>query len=375
MKRSINGKKPGALLIEYGKVNIGSFTFDSGDQLEEVELAYELAGKRNRPVVIVCHALTGNQNTVGTNDQPGWWSGLIGPGRYIDTNEYMVITFNVLGGCSGSTGPASINPKTGSTYKQDFPEITIRDIVRAQHQALQKLGIHEAKAIIGGSLGGMQAWEWGILYPSFSELLIPLAATPFLSDYAIAFNTIGRTAIMADPEWQGGYYPDGKKLAGLEIARMVGMVTYRTDYLFSNRFQREQKVDGAEFQVESYLKYQGEKLAARFDANSYLRLLSAMDRHDIGFNRKNWQEALKQVQASVLLLGFTGDLLYPPHAIKEAADLLLEQNKESVFFEVKTNFGHDGFLTEFSNWSGHIKTALDSGLRGVDKCKPLTLYY
>ncbi|WP_043930897.1 homoserine O-acetyltransferase MetX [Bacillus sp. EB01] len=342
---------------EYGTIKVGDLVLESGVILPETELTFERTGNRGGPIILVCHALTGNQFTIGTENYPGWWHGLIGDGKYIDTKEYEVITFNVLGGCSGSTGPTSINPLSNKPYQLDFPKITIRDIVHAQYLALRKLGIDKLKAAIGGSLGGMQVLELAIEYPDFTDLIIPMAVTPFLSDYGIAFNAIGRNAIMQDPVWKGGFYSETDRIAGLEIARMVGMVTYRTGTMFNQRFNRELK-DGDTFQIESYLKYQGQKLASRFDANSYLYLLEAMDSHDIGRGRLGWRKAIQQINAKTLLLGYTGDLLYPPEHVKGIAEALEEVGKKADYVEVETNFGHDGFLAEFSKWGGILKASL-----------------
>ncbi|MBP0724944.1 homoserine O-acetyltransferase [Bacillus sp. RG28] len=350
---------------EYGVVCVGDLELESGEVLPKVELAYERAGQRDGEIILVCHALTGNQFTVGSNHQ-GWWSGLIGAGKYIDTSTYQVITFNVLGGCSGSTGPLSINPNTGELYKNSFPFVTVRDMVHAQAKALQKMGISRVRAIIGGSLGGMQVLEWGLLYPTYSDLLIPLAVTPVFSDYGIAFNTIARRAIEDDPSWQNGEYENGEVLRGLEIARMIGMVTYRTDSLFNQRFKKERKVISSnqeEFQVESYLKYQGEKLARRFDANSYVRLLNAMNNYDIGFSREGWKKALQFIQSKILLIGYSGDLLYPPTILKEMASVLKQYRKKVIFHKVETDFGHDGFLAEYSKWGTIIKRVIERGIK------------
>jgi homoserine O-acetyltransferase len=349
------------------KVSIGSLSLENGDYLLNAEIAYERVGNINGEAIIVCHALTGNQDAAGTSDHPGWWKGFIGPGLYIDTNEYQVITMNVLGGCCGSTGPNSINPTTGDKYRGDFPAVTIRDMVHSQYKALERLGIKKAKAIIGGSLGGMQVLEWGIIYPQFAEILIPIAVTPYFTDYAIAFNSIGRQAIMSDPAWNNGNYQEGVPIKGLEIARMVGIVTYRSDKLFNDRFKREKKNDKEiEYQVDSYMKYQGEKFTKRFDANSYLCLLQAMDQFDIGSNRGGWEKALIQIEAKVCLISFSGDLLYPSSMLKQAADLLVKQKKEAEFVEVNTHFGHDGFLVEFEKWGQTIKRLLAK--KEVNRC-------
>lgn len=349
---------------EYDSIYIGDLELMSGEILPQVELAYERVGKRNGEVILVCHALTGNQFTAGTNQQAGWWNGLIGEGQFIDTNRFQVITFNVLGGCSGSTGPTSINPITGQTYKNSFPFVTIRDMVHAQMKALKRMGINRLKAIVGGSLGGMQVLEWGVLYPNYSETLVPIAVTPFFSDYGVAFNAIAIKAITDDPSWKNGEYTEGEILPGLEIARMIGMVTYRTDKMFNRRFKKERILVGhkqEEFQVESYLNYQGVKLARRFDPNSYLRLLQAMNQHDIGLLRGGWKKALGSIQSKVLLLGFSGDLLYPPNMVKETASVLQALGKSAYFHEIETDFGHDGFLTEYSKWGEIIKRMINEG--------------
>ncbi len=218
-----------ATRMQTGSISIGPFQTESGDTIADVTMAYERSGPADAPVILVCHALTGNHLAIGTETNPGWWSGLIGSDKPINTDHYRVLTLNVLGGCDGSTGPASTNPRTGSAYACDFPPITVRDMVHAQHQAMKKLGITEAEAVIGGSLGGMQVLEWGLLYPNFMEKLIVLAATPVFSDYGIAFNHIASTAIRQDPNWQSGHYD---AVNGLAVARMVGMVTYRSPDLF-----------------------------------------------------------------------------------------------------------------------------------------------
>ncbi|WP_456273293.1 homoserine O-acetyltransferase MetX [Bacillus sp. AK031] len=342
-------------IYETGNVSVGNLILESGRLLMDAGLSYEICGNQEGPVILVCHALTGSHLSVGTDGQPGWWRGLIGPGAYIDTEEYLVVTFNVLGGCDGSTGPLSKDPDTGQPYRMAFPQVTVRDIVHSQYKALQTLGISSLHAVIGGSLGGMQALEWGLLYPAFVKTVFMLASTPYFSDYGIAFNAIGKSAITSDPNWKDGHYEDAADVAGLRVARMAGMVTYRSPELFNERFQRAEASEKV-FQVESYLAYQGEKLAKRFDPNSYLYLLQTMNSHDIGRDRGGWREAASQFQRELISLGFTRDLIYPPSLIKELADLV----PRSVFYEVKTLFGHDGFLTEFEKWGGLIKTHLES---------------
>jgi len=352
-------------LYDQGIIQIGDLKLETGKLLKDVHIAYERIGPIGAPTILVCHALTGNQSTVGTVEDPGWWSEFIGPNKYINTDEYQVITTNVIGGCHGSTGPLSINPDTGTLYRATFPFVTVRDMVEAQYAALRKLGVNHLRAVIGGSLGGMQVLEWGILHPAFMDLLIPIAATPFLSDYAIAFNAMARIAITSDPAWDNGNYPiNNPPVHGLSIARMAGMITYRSDSLFNQRFQRQEYGNWGEshteltYQVESYLTYQGEKLTQRFDTNSYLYLLKAMDRYDIGRNRGGWQKALEQAKAKIIGIGFKGDLLYPASELEQLVKTYCNQAKKGYFYEVDTNFGHDGFLVEFEKWAGIVKEHL-----------------
>jgi homoserine O-acetyltransferase/O-succinyltransferase len=353
---------------EYGVILLPELILDSGEVLLDVEMAYERVGVNDAPVILVCHALTGNQEAVGTDENPGWWSGLVGLEGYIDTDKFQVITFNILGGCSGSTGPASINPRTERPYMGNFPNITIRDVVHSQFLALRQLGINEVHAVIGGSLGGMQVYEWGIIFPDFMKLLIVLAATPYLSDYAIAYNAVGRQSIVSDPEWKNGSYDNGAILKGLQVARMLGMITYRSANMFNLRFQRS-KDERNVYEIESYLTYQGEKLSQRFDANSYLCLLSMMDKHDIGWERNGWLNALTTIKAKVVAFGFTGDLLYPSDQIRWVTEELVTQGKEAVFHEISTEYGHDGFLVEYEKWGMKIKDVIEEEKRkGVDTC-------
>ncbi|SEH47953.1 homoserine O-acetyltransferase [Halobacillus karajensis] len=336
-------------------VCIGDFTFESGEKLTQVELAYERSGPTDAPIVLICHALTGNQTAVGSKDEPGWWAGLIGNGCPIDTNRYQVITFNVLGGCHGSTGPASINPETGKVFRQSFPKVTIRDMVHAQYKALHRLGITEVYAIAGGSLGGMQTYEWGLLYPDFMEQLFILAATPYLSDYGIAFNHIGARAIQDDPSFKNGNYQSNEDLQGFEIARMTGMVTYRSSTLFEKRFDRSPS-EKTSYEIQSYLDYQGDKIKERFDANSYLYLLEAMNNHDIGRDRNGWQNAASKYKAHVHTFSFEHDLLYPDELIRQFS----VYPKKGSHHQISTDYGHDGFLVEFDHWGKWIEQKLKS---------------
>nr|WP_277673834.1 homoserine O-acetyltransferase [Piscibacillus halophilus] len=336
-----------------GTVTIPNFKLQNGEKFDEVQLAYERCGNSNGPTILICHALTGNQYAVGTNDQPGWWSGLIHDGGYIDTRSYEVITFNVLGGCDGSTGPGFMSP-TGEAYQEQFPSLTVRDLVEIQFVALNVLGIDHLKAVIGGSLGGMQVLEWGLMYPDFMDAIFPIAVTPIFSDYAIAFNHIAKEAINQDLALQNGGQPE----KGLSLARMVGMVTYRSDDLFSKRFSRGEL--NGEFDVESYLDHQGEKLAKRFNPYSYLRLLDVMNGHDISRDRGGYHQAIQKYRAPIFALSFNKDLLYPPSELKRFVIDVQETGGYAEFYEVDTIFGHDGFLVEFEKWGPFIQEKLSS---------------
>ncbi|CEH28336.1 homoserine O-acetyltransferase MetX [Aneurinibacillus migulanus] len=336
---------------------VDEITLECGDTLKQVNIAFETSGTLNEEktnAILVCHALTGDACAVGDENTPGWWEGLIGPGRYIDTNKYFVVTANVLGGCCGTTGPASVHPETGKPYGSDFPVVTIRDMVQLQYKLVKGLGIEKLFAIVGGSMGGMQVYEWAVMYPEMMHLVLPIATSARLSAVAIAYNDVGRQAILSDPEWnKGHYYPGKGPVNGLSIARMLGMITYRTSDLFEYRFGRrlkdEQNVTQFDctFNIESYLRYQGQKLVSRFDANSYLYLLKAMDLHDIGRGRGGIKAALDKVQAKVLSVAISNDLLYPADHQEEVVEMLRAMGKEVEYHFVESIYGHDGFLVEF----------------------------
>ncbi|WP_175990269.1 homoserine O-acetyltransferase [Bacillus sp. Marseille-Q1617] len=338
---------------EVNSITIPSLTLECGSTLEQVELAYERIGRKDGPVILICHALTGNHLVKGTPGSIGWWDGLIGPGSYLDPDEYTILSFNVLGGNDGSTGPGSINPSTGQPYGRDFPKVTVRDMVKAQYLALKGLAIPHLQAVIGGSLGGMQALEWGMMYPSYVDKVFALAVTPALSDYGLAFNHIGIQAIESDPDFQNGHYSPGTHLKGLEIARMAGMVTYRTPQLFDDRFKREEAQSC--FQVESYLNYQGKKLAKRFDPNSYLTLLKAMNSHDLTRDRAcSMEDIARNYPTELITISYEGDLIYSPQYLESFTN----QVRAGRHYFVSTAFGHDGFLVEFEKWGSMISSHL-----------------
>lgn len=337
---------------------------ESGQTLSPIEVTYETYGTLNSTrdnAILVCHALTGDAHAAGkyTPDDPipGWWDDLIGPGKALDTDRYYVICSNVLGGCRGTTGPTSINPQTGRPYGTDFPTITIRDMVKVQKLLLEYLGVKRTVTIIGGSMGGMQALEWAVTYPEFTCSVIAMAVSAASTAQQIAFNHVARRAIWLDPAWKGGhYYPEDGPTEGLSIARAVGTITYKSDYSWNERFGRKVEFAGnmfsweGRFSIESYLAYQGEKLERRFDANSYLYLLRAMDLHNVGRGYSptgSWEEALGRVQAPMLIIGINSDILYPPYQQHEMVCTLRRMGKDVEYYELNSPYGHDSFLIEF----------------------------
>lgn len=343
----------------YSSVQYASFpkvTLESEKLLEDVEVAYETYGRLNEKrdnCIWICHALTGDAHAAGGKECPGWWEGFIGPGRAIDTDLYYVVCSNVLGGCKGTTGPSSLNPLTGVPYGTSFPMVTIRDMVKVQKLLLDQLQVTELAAVVGGSMGGMQAMEWAIMFPETVRQCILIATTMQFSAMGIAYNDIARQAIISDPEWhEGSYYHSTGPVKGLSIARMLGMVKYGTHEIYNKKFNRELagKQDELDFwstyQVESYLRHQGEKLVQRFDANSYLYLLKAMDTHDICRGRGTLDEVLKSTQASFVVIGISTDLFYPSNEHLDLVSRLKKLHRRAEYKELDSPFGHDAFLIE-----------------------------
>ncbi|HEY8347768.1 MAG TPA: homoserine O-acetyltransferase [Symbiobacteriaceae bacterium] len=338
---------------------------ESGRQLPEVTLCYETFGKLNTArdnAILVCHALTGDSHVAGRyhpdDPKPGWWDDAVGPGKALDTDRYFIICSNVLGGCQGSTGPSSLNPATGRPYGLDFPVITVRDMVRAQARLLDLLGINQLVAVVGGSLGAMQTLEWAATYPDRMRGIIPIGGAGRLHPQAIAFNEVQRQAILQDPDFRGGqYYGTPGPVRGLAIARMLGMITYRSDESMWQQFGREiRDPDGVPelergmdiiYQVESYLHHQGQKLVARFDANSYLYLTRAMDLMDLGRGRGSYEAAHGAIKAKALVIGIRSDLLFPTYLQKETVRLINEAGGSAEYLEMDSPWGHDAFLVDF----------------------------
>ncbi len=339
------------------------FVLEGGGQLRGVTVAYETWGELDPAganAVLVCHAVTGDSHVTGRSapghPTPGWWDAMVGPGRALDTDRLFVVCVNVLGGCQGTTGPASDDPATGRPYGSSFPVVSVRDIVRTQAAVADHLGIPRWLAVVGGSFGGMQVLEWGVMYPLRVRSLVPIATAAAASAWQIAFSRVGRLAVQLDPKWRAGDYydaaPGDGPHAGLALARMIAHITYRSDAVYEARFGR----DGLElldeflleqrFEVEDYLDYQGEKFVRRFDANSYLRLNKAMDLHDVGRTRGGPARALARIGVPTLNVSVASDTLYPRHQQEAVHAALLAGGAESRHVTVDSPHGHDGFLIE-----------------------------
>jgi homoserine O-acetyltransferase len=359
-----------------GLVDTRYFTFaappeelilDSGEKLGPVTLAFETYGKLNSQrsnAILVLHALSGDAHASGFHngdDKPGWWDEMVGPGKAFDTDKYFVICSNVLGGCKGSTGPSSINPATSRPYGIDFPMITIKDMVKAQKYLIDHLGIEKLLCVVGGSMGGMQALQWAASYPERVRSVIPIATTLKHSPQQIAFNEVGRLAIMSDPDWKGGnYYGLSIAAKGLSVARMIGHITYMSDSSMSEKFARRfsnSKIPskfGAEFEVEEYLHYQGDNFVKRFDANSYLYITKALDYFDLS-NGKTLLEVFKSIRAKFLIMAFKSDWLYPTYQSKEILKICKLAGIEATYCEINSTYGHDAFLLEINEETHLVK--------------------
>jgi homoserine O-acetyltransferase len=368
---------------------------DCGRDLYPIRVAYETYGTLSPArdnVILVCHALSGDAHAAGFARTPppegtrdgfgaedrdgtagkglGWWDGMIGPGKAFDTDHYFVVSTNLLGGCRGTTGPSSINPATGRPYGSEFPVITVADMVRTERAFLDELGIERVAAVAGGSLGGMQAFEWAILYPDRVDAIVSIAGTHALHAQGVAWNAIARNAIMADPAWQGGhYYGTGRKPdAGMGVARMVGHVTYLSAQSIGDKFDRRlQFADDIrytlidpEFAVENYLRHQADSFVRRFDANTYLYTSRALTYFDLArqYGKGSLAEALRAVCARTLLIAFSSDWLYPPAASEELAAALRSLGKDVELHVIDAPYGHDCFLLEEARQTPMIRSFL-----------------
>ncbi|MCL2457852.1 MAG: homoserine O-acetyltransferase [Desulfobulbus sp.] len=351
----------------------GEMVLDCGARLGPITLAYETLGRLNAErsnAILILHAFSGDSHVAGylreDDGQPGWWDNMVGPGKPVDTDRYFVICSNILGGCSGSTGPSSVNPATGKPYGLAFPMVTIKDMVRAQKHLIDHLGITKLMSLVGGSVGGMQVLRWCADYPAMVGSAIPLATTTRHSAQAIAFNEVARQAIMADPEWNNGDYYDGPGPAhGLAVARMIGHVTYLSDSAMREKFGRRLHRSNlsfdftGDFQVESYLHHQGKKFVNRFDANSLLYITKAADYFDL--ERDGASLLVNETLAGVpfLVASFTSDWLYPTYQSRNIVSALKKNGSDVSFCEIEAQWGHDAFLMPNMRLDGLISGFLD----------------
>jgi len=358
---------------------------ECGKTLAPIDVAYEIYGELNEAgdnAVLICHALSGDAHVAGLNNpddrKPGWWDVMVGPGKGIDTNKYFIICSNFLGGCSGTTGPSSINPATGKPYGLDFPIITIADMVKVQKILLDKLGIKGLLAVIGGSIGGMQVLQWAIEYPDFIKAAIPVATTTHLGAQSIAFDAVGRNAILADPNFAGGQYTDKNgPNRGLAIARMIGHITYLSEQGMREKFGRQlRNADSysydinAEFAVETYLDYQGQSFVERFDSNSYLYISKAADYFDLGKDYGSLKKAFANTKCRFLVISFASDWLFTPAQSRAIVDALVANDKDVSYCDITSPYGHDAFLLEPEILGSFISGFLEATHRpGVKKAQ------
>lgn len=347
------------------------FELEVGGKLAPVDVEFETYGELNPArdnAILICHALSGDAHVAGwdrvcaksgrswRSNKPGWWDAIVGPGKAIDTRRWFVICSNVLGSCYGTTGPASTDPTTGKPYALTFPIVTVADWVRLQARLLDRLGIARLRAVIGGSLGGQQALEWALAFPDRVERSIVLAASARLSAQGLAFNAVGRFSIMKDPAFAGGdYYAGPRPESGLAAARMMAHITYLSEHGMHRKFGRRFKDKarpkfgfGVEFEVESYLDYQGKAFVERFDANSYLYITRAMDYYDAAerWGGGNLVEACRRIRSRMMVVSFSSDWLYPPDHGRELAFALCRAGRPATYSNVPSVFGHDAFLVQ-----------------------------
>jgi len=347
----------------------------SGFTFDQVEVAYQTLGTlsaRRDNAILVCHALSGTAHLAGLHPdtgRPGWWDFHVGPGKAIDTDKFFVVCSNVLGGCDGTTGPLSPRPETRQPYGMDFPPVTVADMVAVQARLIEHLGISRLFAVIGGSMGGMQAQAWAVQFPERVRVCIPIATCTSHSAMQIAFNEIGRQAIITDPNWNGGTYtPDRRPNHGLAVARMVGHVTYLSEYAMTRKFGRalqpriQADAEAALFTVESYLHHQGESFVSRFDPNSYIYLTKALDQFDL-FGGEPPDKVLRRVQARFLVISFASDWLYPPAQSRELVRLLKRARVAVTYINLETLYGHDSFLIENPGFANVVRHYLGNEYR------------
>ena len=349
--------------------------FRSSAVLPRYELVYETYGTLNADrsnAILVCHALSGNHHVAGYYvDEPrnvGWWDNMIGPGKPVDTDKFFVIGMNNLGGCHGSTGPSSINPETGKPYGASFPVITVEDWVESQARLADMLGIKQFAAVLGGSLGGMQAMQWSLSYPERVRHVLVIAAAPHLTAENIAFNDVARSAILTDPDFHGGdfYQHNVVPTRGLRLARMLGHITYLSDDAMADKFGRSLRAGklgftyDIEFEIESYLRYQGDKFAAYFDANTYLLMTKALDYFDPAREYDdNLDKAFAAARADFLVLSFTTDWRFSPERSRAIVQTLLHNRLNVSYAEISSTHGHDSFLMQDEHYHDVMRAYLN----------------
>ena len=335
----------------------------NGSELSPVQVAYETYGEldeNKENAILILHALTGSAHAAGyhsaSDEKPGWWDSMIGPGKAFDTDRYFIISPNILGSCYGTTGPCSINPETGKPYGSAFPLISIRDMVRVQKALVDSLGIRKLYSVVGGSMGGMQAIEWALFYPELVYTLVLLASSPWTTPMSIAVHKVGIDAIMNDPNWnKGDYYDSTPPLAGLRLARMIGHITYLSDSIMWKKFGREStdqekltKELTGKFEVEEYLEYQANKFVKRFDANSYLHIMRAMDTYDASLGYSDLESSFSRLNCSkVFIASFSHDWLFPAYQSKEMSDAFEANGIDVTYKHIHSPYGHDSFLLEY----------------------------
>ncbi|MBE0599387.1 MAG: homoserine O-acetyltransferase [Desulfuromonadales bacterium] len=346
---------------------------ESGRVLGPIALAYETYGRLNAErsnAIMVCHAWTGNAHAAGRHSaderKPGWWDDMIGPGKVLDTDRFFVLCSNVIGSCCGSTGPASLNPRTGKPYNLAFPVLMVRDMVRAQKLLLDHLAIPSLLSVIGGSMGAMQALEWGIHYPQLVRSIIPIAGTGRTSPMSIALNAVARQAIFNDPMWKkGNYRAEHPPADGLALARAIGHISFLSDASMQLKFGRRFSMrDGlfdffGQFEIERYLGYNGASFVERFDTNSFLYLAKALDLYDVAWNFEGLEDALAQLACPSLWFAFTSDWLYPPYQTEETVNALTQLGKQVEYHLIDSDYGHDSFLVEPEKFTPFVVEFLD----------------
>ncbi len=364
------------MIVHRRSVTFDSFALDCGESVSPVTVAYESYGELNEDrtnAVLIEHAFSGDAHAAGVSDnvgEPGWWDNMIGPGKAFDTDRYFVLCSNVIGGCAGTTGPTTINPSTGKPFGSTFPDVTIADMVRLQKELLDHLGIERLLSVAGGSMGGMQVLQWATAYPERCASVIPIASTHRHSAQQIAFNEVGRQAIMADPDFNGGDYYGGPGPArGLAVARMVGHITYMSDDSMREKFGRRRRTATTDtgpsgiFEVESYLRYRGGQFVGRFDANSYIAITKAMDTFDLTEGYESLGDALEGCDSRFLVISFSSDWLYPSYQSQEFVRALRGRDKDVAYVELPSSYGHDAFLIEAGEQTDVVRGFLENTFR------------